>query len=301
MLPTYEEMMLPLLKFLADGREHSFEEVKEFLAQHFQLTDEERKEPLKSGFQTKFANRVGWASTYLSKAGLLKKPKRGVWEITERGKEVLAQNPSKIDNEFLTQFEEFQKFRQYKPAREQGKYEKEEILTPIESIEKAVEEENRNCKEELLEKILNSTPEFFEKIVLDLIIKMGYGGSLEEAAQHLGRSGDEGVDGVIKEDLLGLDNIYIQAKRWKSGTIGRQEIQRFVGALHGKGAKKGLFITTGKFSREAEEYANNITDIRVILIDREKLLDYMLKFNVGVRTSQTFEIKKIDEDYFLEE
>lgn len=301
MLPTYEEIMHPLLKYLADGKEHIFQEAQEYLAQYFQLTDEERNELLKSGFQTKFANRVGWASTYLSKACLLKKPKKGVWTITEIGKEVLAKNPPQIDNEFLTQFEEFQKFVYYQPEGKREKDEKVEILTPIELIEKSVEVENRNCKGELLEKILNSTPEFFEKIVLDLIIKMGYGGSLEEAAQHLGRSGDEGVDGLIKEDLLGLDNIYIQAKRWKSGSIGRAEIQGFVGALLGKGAKKGLFITTAKFTKEAEEFARkDIKDIKVILIDREKLLDYMLKFNVGVRTSQTFEIKKIDEDYFLE-
>ena len=298
MIPKFHEMLKPMLEFLGDGKTRSMQEVKEYLVRYFKektsLTDEELLKRLPSG-QSIFDNRAGWAKTYLLKAGLIRSPKRAHVEITDRGREVLKENPEEINVNYLLKFPEFQEFYESKQRNK-------DIVdqSPQDTISQAIHHINESLKNELLERILNSSPQFFEKLVVDLIVRMGYGGSFEEVAQVLGRSHDGGVDGVIKQDVLGLDNVYIQAKRWKDNTVGVKEIHSFVGALMGKGAKKGIFITTAKFSKEALEYASNTKEVKVILIDRDKLLDYMIKFNVGVQVRSVLEIKKIDEDYFEE-
>ena len=305
MIPRFPEMFKPMLEFLKDGKVHSMVEVKEYIANYFNLSEKEKNEMLPGGSETRLNNRVYWARTYIAKAGLVEIPERGKAKITERGLKVLEENPSVIDVKFLFKFPEFKQFQAKSKEKEtggtpQGSREETE-KSPEEIIEEKITEINEAVKGELLDKILKLAPQFFERLVLDLIVKMGYGGSFEEASKLLGKVGDEGVDGVIKEDLLGLDNVYLQAKRWSKDTvIGRPEIQKFVGALHGKGAKKGIFITTAKFSSDAFDYAESIKDMKIILIDGDKLLDYMLKYNVGVETKRTIEIKKIDEGYFEE-
>jgi len=301
MIPKYDEIMLPLLKMLGDGREYSTRECIERLAKVFQLTDDERRKLVSSETQPIFNNRVGWARTYLKKAGLVEIPERGYIKITERGKKVLEESPEKIDVKYLMKFEEFRKFLNSSNKELDTQRRNEESKTPEEVMQEQFEILKADLKEQLMEKIINSSSQFFEKLVIDLIVKMGYGGSFEEVTQHLGRSGDEGIDGVIKQDPLGLDNVYIQAKKWENATIGRPQIQSFVGALHGKGAKKGIFITTSKFSNEAIDYANSLKDMKVILIDGNKLLDYMIQYNVGVQLDKTIEFKKIDFDYLEEE
>jgi restriction system protein len=273
-------------------------DIENYLAKHFNLTEEERNVLLPSGTQPVFKNRVGWARTYLYKAKLIDVPERGSVVITSRGLEVLNENPSIMDVKYLMKFPEFVEFHQ------SHKKDKEETVSlessPEEVISEKIDEINSLIKGELLDRILKSSPRFFEHLILDLIVKMGYGGSFEEASKLLGKSGDEGVDGLIKEDILGLENVYLQAKRWDKGTIGRPEIQKFVGALHGKGAKKGIFITTSMFSKEALDYAESIKDMKIVLIDKEKLLNHMLKYDIGVEIKDSIEIKKIDEDYFEE-
>jgi len=296
-------MFKPMLEFLKDGKVHSMVEVKEYIANYFNLSEEEKNEMLPGGSETRLNNRVYWARTCLAKAGLVEIPERGKAKITERGLKVLGENPLVIDDEYLSQFPEFKQFQTKSKEKENGGTSQggreETEKSPEEIIEEKINEINEAIKRELLDKILKLPPQFFERLVLDLIVKMGYGGSFEEASKLLGKVGDEGVDGVIKEDLLGLDNVYLQAKRWSKDTvIGRPEIQKFVGALHGKGAKKGIFITTAKFSSDAFDYAESIKDMKIILIDGDKLLDYMLKYNVGVESKRAIEIKKIDEGYF---
>ena len=299
MIPSFQEMMLPLLEFLNDGKEHSIDEAEDYLAKVFKLTEEERHRLLPSGNQTVFRNRVGWARTYMYKAKLLDVPRRANIVITERGLEVLKENPQSLSVKYLMRFPEFVEFHK---SNKKGKPEEPELPTksPEEIVYEKTDEINNYVKSELISKILKSSPRFFEKLVLDLIVKMGYGGSFEDVSELLGKTGDEGVDGLIKEDVLGLDNVYLQAKRWTTGTVGRKELQSFVGALHGKGAKKGIFITTSTFTKDALEYANSLKDMTLILIDGDKLVDYMLKYNVGVQVKNTIEIKKIDEDYFDE-
>ncbi|GAB4111962.1 MAG: restriction endonuclease [Candidatus Caldatribacteriota bacterium] len=298
MIPKFDEIMLPLLKMLGDDKEHQIRECIDRLSQKFQLTDEEKRELLPSGKQPIFNNRVGWARTYLLKAGLIESPSRGYIKITERGKKVLEENLNKLDEQYLMRFDEFNEFINKTEGEQIAKTKCEEAGTPEEIIENQFEILKANLKEQLMEKIMQSSPQFFERLVIDLIVKMGYGGSFEEVTKHLGRSGDEGIDGVIKQDPLGLDNVYIQAKRWSSGSIGRPLIQSFVGALHGKGARKGIFITTSKFSNDAIDYSNSLKDMTVVLIDGDKLLDYMIQYNIGVQVNKTIEFKKIDFDYF---
>lgn len=299
MIPKFYECMKPMLEFLKDGKVHTMKEVGEHLEKHFGLTKEEREELLPSGKQTVFENRVGWAKTYLHKARLVDVPERGSVKITERGFDVLNENPAQIDPKYLMKFSEFVEFRTLKRETVDYKIDNEE-KTPDEIITENLEKINANLKSELFNRIINSSPLFFERLVLDLILKMGYGGSFEEASKILGKSGDEGLDGLIKEDVLGLDNVYLQAKRWKEGTVGRPVVQQFVGALHGKGAKKGIFITTSTFTKDAIDFVESLKDIKVVIIDKEKLLDYMIKYDVGVETKEAIKIKKIDEDYFGE-
>jgi restriction system protein len=301
-IPDFQTIMLPLLTFSADGKEHYIHDAVGELSDQFELTDEERTKLLQSGQQPVFYNRVGWARTYLKKAGLLEDPKRGYFRITDRGQEVLATKPERVDMKFLKQFPEYIEFRETvrESAEETVDDEDLEGLTPEEALENAYQRIRNDLSDELLEYVLNSTPGFFEKLVVELLVKMGYGGSQRDAARAVGQSGDEGIDGIIDEDRLGLDTIYVQAKKWKeSSSVGRPEIQKFVGALQGKKAKKGIFITTTSFSKEASEYASNI-DIKVVLIDGSRLTDLMIDYGVGVSTHTQYELKELDSDYFGE-
>lgn len=299
-IPDYQSCMLPLLKFYADGQEHSFRETVDALAKEFKLTDAERREMLPSGQQEVFDNRVGWARTYLKKAGLIKTTKRGVNQITQRGLDVLNQNPDRIDVSFLAQFQEFKDFRALRRTRPEEEPKADlNNKTPEELLEAAYQKLRSDLATDLLQRLKTCSPSFFERLVVEVIVKMGYGGTRKDAGKAIGRSGDGGIDGIIKEDKLGLDVIYIQAKRWDN-TVGRPEIQKFVGALTGQRAKKGLFITTSDFSSDAVDYVSRI-DAKVVLIDGETLAQLMIDHNVGVSTIGTYEIKKIDSDYFSEE
>ena len=302
-IPDYQSLMLPLLKFASDGKEHPIKKATQQLADEFSLTLEERKEMLPSGRQPIFRNRVGWAKTYLKQAGVLAPVRRGTFRITDRGHEILQNPPEKIDVSFLEKYPEFIDFRKRRPTDEDKRIDVQQDVepseTPEETLEVAYQKIRRELANELIESVKANSYEFFERMVVELLVKMGYGGSRKEAGEALGKSGDEGIDGIINEDRLGLDTIYLQAKRWE-GTVGRPEIQKFVGALHGKRAKKGVFITTGSFSPEAREYVSHI-DPKVVLIDGNQLAEYMIDFGLGVSTTAVYETKRIDSDYFVED
>lgn len=299
-IPDYQSCMLPLLHFYGDGKDHTFREAVEALEKAFKMTDEERRELLPSGQQEIFDNRIGWARTYIKKAGLIESPKRGINKITARGLDVLKKKPSRIDVNYLMQFDEFKEFRALK---HQKVVEISESIvndnTPEESLEIAYQRIRDDLAAELLQRLKMCSPSFFERLVVEVIVKMGYGGTRQDAGKAIGKSGDGGIDGIIKEDRLGLDAIYIQAKRWEN-VVGRPEIQKFVGALSGHHAKKGLFITTSYFSFDAADYVSRI-DAKVVLIDGETLAQLMIEHNVGVSTVNAYEIKKVDSDYFAEE
>jgi restriction system protein len=300
-IPDFQTIMLPLLEFARDDREHPLSEAIEYLVIHFNLTDAERKELLPSGKQPVFDNRVGWARTHLKKAGLLTYPSRGKFQITQRGLDLLNAQPERINTALLKQFPEYLEFigtTAKSPDLEDCKLNFPDPSveeTPDEVMASAYQELRRNLAQELLERIKSCSPAFFERLVIELLVKMGYGGSLADAGKAIGRTGDEGIDGIIKEDRLGLDVIYIQAKRWQN-TIGRPDIQQFVGALAGKGAKKGVFITTSKFSEQAKSYLP--ADIKVVLIDGEQLANYAIDVNLGVSVICEYQIKRLDLDYF---
>jgi len=297
LIPDFQKFMLPLLRLAGDKKEHRLQDAVEQLANEFGLTEEERKELLQSGTQTLFANRVGWANTYLKKAGLLESTRRGYFAITERGLKVLQDNPAEINVKYLEQFPEFVQFRKLQKTPG-GKSDSNfsEDKTPLELIEIGSRKLQDELASELLEQVKKCSPAFFEKLVVELLVKMGYGGSLEDAGKAVGRTGDEGIDGIIKEDKLGLDAVYIQAKRWNS-SVGRKEIQQFAGALQGQKAKKGIFITTSSFSKEARDYAAKIEN-RIVLIDGEELVKLMIENNLGVSITAQYAVKKIDLDYF---
>ncbi|MFA6242971.1 MAG: restriction endonuclease, partial [Candidatus Hydrogenedentales bacterium] len=286
-----------------DGRVHTLRETIDALRNEFKLTDEERKELLPSGRQCVFDNRVGWARTYLKKAGLLEAPRRGHVVITDRGRSVLAQEPNRIDVKFLEQFAEFIEFRDSSRNHDDDDTNAPtstvEAGTPEEALEASYLQLRSTLADEILEKVRESSPEFFERLVVELLVAMGYGGSRKDAGERVGRSGDEGIDGIIKEDRLGLDIIYIQAKRWES-SVGRPEVQKFVGALQGQRARKGILITTSAFTRDASDYAGNL-ESKVILIDGKRLAQFMVDFNVGVSPVTSYEVKRVDTDYFVED
>lgn len=302
-IPDYQTCMLPFLRFLSDGAEHTLLAAEESLAEHFKLTPSERAELLPSGQQGVFKNRIGWARTYLKKAALLESPKRGVFKITDRGLNTLASKPSRIDVKYLEQFPEFIEFRDAsKPANGAGAVAVTELpqskTTPEEAIEVAHQGLREQLAAELLTRILSCSPTFFEQLVVELLVKMGYGGSRRDAGERIGQTGDGGIDGIIKEDRLGLDTIFIQAKRWQ-GSVGRPEIQKFVGALQGQRAKKGVFITTSTYTADAADYATRI-DTKVVLIDGKQLAGLMIDFDVGVAPAATYVVKRVDSDYFEE-
>jgi restriction system protein len=300
MIPDYQSIMLPYLKTVADKKEWAFHDLIETLALKLKVTEDERKTMLQSGAQRIFDNRVGWARTYLKKAGLVESTRRGYVKITSRGLDVLSQNPDIINVKFLKQFPEFIEFQNTKRETNENETDETQELseTPEELLETAYQKIRKSLAQELINKVVQLPPTFFEKLVVDLLVKMGYGGSLADAGKAIGKTNDEGIDGTIKEDKLGLDIIYIQAKRWQPGsTVGRPEIQKFVGALAGQGAKKGIFITTSSFSKEAWEYQPK-NETKIVLIDGEQLAQMMIDHDLGVYPTNKYEIKKVDHDYF---
>jgi restriction system protein len=314
-IPDYQSIMLPLLRLLATRPtgEFSAKETTELLGQEFNLTQEELQQLLPSGTQGLFANRAAWARTYLKQAKLIEPTRRGFFTITDRGRQVLDQPPQAINVQFLMQFPEFVEFRTRRS--DQGEADAEQVRptpansstpepdngrTPEESLELEYQKIRSEFAVLILERIMQCSPAFFERLVVELLVKMGYGGSRSDAGKALGRSGDGGIDGIIKEDRLGLDVIYIQAKRWGENSVGRPDIQQFAGALQGQRASKGIFITTSRYTREAQEYVAQIGS-KIVLIDGEQLAQYMIDNNVGVSVAATYEIKRIDSDYFTEE
>lgn len=303
MIPDYQSIMLPLLEHISDGKEYKMRNVTDELAIKFGVTEEEQKELLPSGAAPLFYNRTAWAKTYLKKAGLLDSPKQGIVIISKRGLEVLKKKPNSINVKFLKQFSEFVEFQTNKRDDEIDSESSEEqsTQTPEESLEMAYQKIRKSLASELINKVVDLSPAFFERLVVELLVKMGYGGSIKDAGKAMGKSGDEGIDGTIKEDKLGLDIIYIQAKRWKPGNVvGRPELQKFVGALAGQGAKKGIFITTSNFTKEAIEYTPR-NETKIVLINGEQLAQLMIDYNLGCTPQQTYEVKKLDSDYFGEE
>jgi restriction system protein len=303
-IPDFQKIMLPFLEHIKDGKEYKLQEISNLLAIYLKLTKEELDEKIKQG-TSRFDSRVHWVKTYFKQSKLIDTPRRGVFKINQRGLNVLKSKPDRIDIKFLMQFKEFQDFKSRKGTLKNNKKHKEESLdilgekingeTPQELIETGVEELNNKLKGEIYEYIMKNDFYFFEKLVVDLLSKMGYGNELQEK-EVTKKSGDEGIDGIIKEDKLGLDYIYIQAKRW-NGSVGRPEVQKFVGALTGKKAKKGVFFTTSDYSKGAYEYASTV-EHSIILINKEKLLDLIIEYNVGVQLTHAYELKKIDIDYF---
>jgi restriction system protein len=292
-VPEFQTLMLPLLKIAGDDGEHRLSEAIEALAVQFRLSDDDRRELLPSGRQAKFDNRVGWARTYLKKAGLLESTERGKFRIAERGRQALGGNPTSIDIRFLRQFPEFVEFQ--KATKREAEPE-ESGQTPEETLEFAYQSLTRALAQDLLERVRACSPGFFEKLVVDLLVKMGYGGTLKDAGQAVGQSGDGGIDGIIKEDKLGLDVVYIQAKRWEA-TVGRPTVQAFAGSLEGQRARKGVLITTSQFSPDAKDYVTRI-EKKIVLIDGEQLAQLMIDHGVGVTEVVSYPVKKVDIDYF---
>ncbi|MEI8225218.1 MAG: restriction endonuclease [Bacteroidota bacterium] len=300
MIPDYQSIMLPLLKVVADKKEYKLQEMIEILSSTFKLTDSDKEEMLPSGQQRIFDNRVAWARTYLKKAGLVDSPRRAFVTITERGLKVLSENPDFINVRFLKQFPEFIEFQTTKKESNVIEFDEhlESTETPEELLETAYQKIRKSLSLELINKVIQLPPAFFEKLVVELLVKMGYGGSIKDAGKAIGKTSDEGIDGTIKEDKLGLDIIYIQAKRWQPGnSVGRPEIQKFVGALAGQGAKKGIFITTSSFTREALEYQPR-NETKIVLIDGDQLSQMMIDYDLGVSPINKYEIKRLDHDYF---
>ncbi len=302
-IPDYQTLMLPVLQLASDGQEHKFRDAVEQLSLYFQISDAEQMEMLPSGTQSVFGNRVGWARSYLKQAGLLTTPRRGYFAITERGRQVLKTNPPKLTAALLGQYPEFQAFKTRRrpkadAADRMAEFSPDFMLdnTPEDILASAYRLLRQNLEQEVLDTIKELPPTFFEKLVIDLLVKMGYGGNRQDAGRAIGKSGDGGIDGFINEDRLGLDVIYIQAKRWETN-VGRPEIQKFAGALQGQKARKGIFITTSGFTREARDYASAI-ETRIILVDGERLATLMVEHNIGVSLMGVYEVKKIDLDYF---
>ncbi|MCH7226768.1 restriction endonuclease [Haloferula sp. A504] len=300
-IPDFQSLMRPLIEAHADGKEHQNRDLVQQLADQFGLTEEERREMLPSGRAKLFDNRVGWAKSHVVQAGLLESPRRAVSTITERGRQVLADNHERVDLGVLRQFEEYREFRNRRKeatGETDSDDDANDDAPPEEMLENAYQRVRRQIEADLLRQVMDNPPDFMERVVVDLVVRMGYGGSRKDAGEALGKSGDEGIDGIIKEDPLGLDIIYLQAKRWE-GSVGRPEIQKFAGALQGQRARKGIFITTSNFTAEALEYVSRI-DSKIILVDGTRLARLMFDHGIGVATASTYEVKRIDSDYFAE-
>ena len=301
-IPDFQSVMLPLLSFSADEKEHSLQDAVDSLAVKFDLTVEDRQELLPSGKQTRFDNRVAWARSYFKQAGLVENTRRGYFRISRRGLDLLNTNPKKIDKKTLEQYPEFLAFQNIRKETDEVQLlvaDEPEKQTPEEQLESAYKILSDGLAGEIIQLVKSCSPSFFERLVVELLLSMGYGGTRAGAGRAIGQSGDGGIDGIIDEDRLGLDAIYIQAKRWE-GVVGRPEIQKFVGALQGQRAHKGVFITTSEFTKEAQEYVKNINN-KVVLINGFSLAKLMIENNVGVSIAATYSVKKIDSDYFVDE
>jgi restriction system protein len=300
-VPDYQSLMLPLLKLSADKQEHTISEAFDKLAEQLKLAEQDRNELLPSGRQSKFENRVHWAKTFLQKAGLLEAAGRARFKLTARGESVLHENPPSLDNKYLMRFPEFAEFRSrtHRATEEEHEEAGENAKTPLEVLEESYLNLKQSLVQELLDTIKSCSPRFFEKLVVDILVAMGYGGSRIDAGSAIGKTGDGGVDGIIKEDRLGLDIIYLQAKRW-SNTVGAPDVQAFAGSLEGFRARKGVMITTSKFSPKAYEYVDKI-EKRISLIDGEQLAQLMIDNGVGVTEVDRYIVKRIDKDYFENE
>ncbi len=305
-VPDYQSLMLPLLRFAGEKKaETSTGEAVDALAKELNLTDEDLKEMLPSSIQFTFVNRIGWATTYMKKAGLLEATRRGYYQITARGQELLKKQPKSVNVKLLKQYPEFVEFQQLKGTRTGDKISvPKEIAdtskaTPSEALETAYENLRDELVAELLSKLKKTSPSYFERVVVELLVKMGYGGSRADAGKAIGKSGDGGIDGIIKEDKLGLDVVYIQAKRWDNNPVGRPDVMQFAGALQGQRASKGIFLTTSRFTDDARSYVSQIGS-KIVLIDGEQLTNLMIEHDVGVSTVALYPVKKIDTDYFDE-
>ena len=303
-IPDFQSFFVPVLRATADGKEHSSADIREKVAFELALSYEDLDQKLPSGGQTVFANRVTWSTVYLTKAGALKRPKRGTFQITERGQHLLRQHPVRFNKQALMVYPEFAAFSRGQVADNASPGEKsnglqaieDSVHTPEEDLVSAYELLRSALANEVLEAVKRSSPRFFEELVVDLLVAMGYGGSVADAGRAVGRSGDDGIDGIIKEDKLGLDVVYIQAKRWKD-SIGRPVVQAFAGSLEGVRARKGVLITTSTFTAEAIEYVQRI-EKKIVLVDGARLANLMIEHDVGVTVAQTFMIKRLDSDYF---
>jgi restriction system protein len=307
-IPTYDKCMLPLLRFASDGQEHHVREAIEALANEFDLSEDDRNERLPSGRKYTFDDRVQWANTYLKKAGLLTSVRRGVFQITQAGLDVLADNPKHLSRDFLSRFPGFTEFVSIQPAKSKRETAlpdediSEKTQTPREILERSYKAIRQALAVQLLEQIRTCEDSFFEHLVVDLLVAMGYGSSIEEAGKVVGKSGDGGIDGIISEDRLGFDAVYIQAKRWgENNTVGRPVVQGFAGSLLGHGVTKGVLVTTSRFSDEAIQYINNTKQPKIVLIDGKRLAELMIEHNIGVSPTQSYTIKEIDQDYFHRE
>lgn len=300
-VPGYQKFMFPILKLLSDGNIYYKKDIVIKMVNEFNLSQEEMEEKLSSQHEPVYINRIGWAITYLKKAGLLNNPSRAYFSITDEGKKIVKDNITNLDSKYLRRYESFLEFQKLSHKNEDIEIideNEKELQTPSEKLISYYEIIKKDVCEDLLNKIMEQKPDFFENLVVDLIVAMGYGGSIEDAGRATKRTNDEGIDGLVKEDKLGLDIIYIQAKRWKAGnSVGRPEIQKFIGALAGQGARKGIFITTSNFTKEAIDFKPR-NDTSIILIDGQKLVELMYEYNIGVSTERCFEIKKLDSDYF---
>lgn len=297
-VPDFQSWLLPLLKRLSDGEVYRMADLYELLSDDLGLSEEDKQERLPSGSQQTYMNRIAWARTYLKKAGLVASPGRSLVQITQRGRQILAQQPARISVSDLKQFPEFRDFH----APRQGVVSEAPVAieaedeTPQESLERVHQQLRDELAADLLERVKQVSPSFFERLVVDLLVAMGYGGSRKGAGQVIGKSGDGGIDGVISEDRLGLDVVYIQAKRWKEN-IGRPLVQAFAGSLEGMRANKGVMITTSSFTNDADAYVQQISK-KIVLIDGRQLADYMIQYGVGVSVEAKYEVKRIDSDYF---
>jgi len=307
-IPKFFEFLGPTLELLTDGTIHNINSIRSKVADKMRITEDDRRIMLPSGKQATYANRITWAVVYLKKAGLIQTVSRGNYRATQDGINTFQKVGIKLNLQDLEKSKEFVKFRYgTNDENENHQLPTQTLLsidiTPEDSMEKAHNEMTTMLSDELLNAIMERSPRFFERLVVELLVKMGYGGAFEESGSVIGKTNDEGIDGVIREDKLGFSSIYIQAKRWDpESTVSRPEIQKFVGALAGQAATKGLFITTASFSKEAKNYANNRAyNTKVVLVDGKALAKLMIENGVGVSTVNTYEIKKIDSDYFSED
>lgn len=301
-VPGFQEFMLPVLQLASEQDSIHKSDYDRIIAERLELTPEDRSELLPSGKQTTYQNRIGWAITFMTKAGLLTRPARATMSITPLGRELLAENHQRIDNRLLSRYESFRDFRDSGRSSESkkpdGSDEESDEISPLEQLEQAYTRLRRTLASDLIDAMKQMPPAAFEQLVVDVLVSMGYGGTIADAGQAIGRSGDGGIDGVIKEDRLGLDFIYVQAKRWEN-TIQRPQLQAFAGALLGRNAQRGVFITTSDFSKGAIEFARSLPT-NIVLVDGQQLAELMIDYGVGVIDEQTYRVKRVDPEYFGE-